>query len=131
MRSVRSNAVVNQNEMIEKIFEHASASEAGDYYQVSFDDNDEPGSIDGRYLLIQRQFEFPDDDSYYLESDDSRLCGHVMVRAATLSSEFLSIDLLADQWTTVKIRYRISQDDLAEFERIVGIMFEENVLRLG
>jgi hypothetical protein len=59
---------VNQDEMIEKIFEHASASEAGDYYQVCFDDNDDPESIDGRYLLIQRQFEFPDDDSYYLES---------------------------------------------------------------
>lgn len=116
--------------MIHKIFERASAAEAGDYYQVSFDDNDEPGSIGGRYLLIQRQFEFTDDDSYYLESDDNRLCGHVQVRAATLSSEFLSIDLLADQWTTVKIRYGISQEDLVEFKRIVGIMFEGMVLRL-
>jgi hypothetical protein len=121
---------VNQDEMIEKIFEHASASEAGDYYQVSFDDDDDPESIDGRYLLIQHQFEFSDDDSYYLESDDSRLCGHVKVRAVTLRSEFLSIGLLADEWTMLRIRYGISQDDFEEFERIVRIMFEEKVFRL-
>ena len=74
----------------------------------SLDDTDDPESVDGPYLLIQRQFEFPDGDSYvgerYLESDDTRLCGHVKVRAATLSSEFLSIDLLADEWTTLRIR---------------------------
>lgn len=68
--------------------------------------------------------------SYYLESDDTRLCGHVKVRAATLSSEFLSIDLLADEWTTLRIRYGISQSDFEEFERIVTIMFEDKVFRL-
>jgi hypothetical protein len=113
--------------MIEKMFKHASASEAGDYYQISFDDDDDPASIDGRYLLIQRQFEFPDDEPYYLESDDSRLCGHVEIRAVTLSSEFLSIDLLADEWTTLRIRYCISHDDFEEFERIVRIIFEDKV----
>lgn len=118
--------------MIEKTFKHASAAEAGDYYQVSFDDDDDddPDSIDGRYLLIQRQFEFPDDDSYYLESDDNRLCGHVKVRAVTLSSGFLSIDLLADECTTLRIRFGISQHDFEEFERIVRIMFDDKVFRL-
>jgi len=116
--------------MIEKTFKHASAAEAGDYYQVSFDDDDDPDSIDGRYLLIQRQFEFPDYDSYYLESDDSRLCSHVKVRAVTLSSESLSIDLLADECTTLRIRFGISQDDFEKFERIVRIMFDHKVFRL-
>jgi hypothetical protein len=51
------------DDMIEKTFKHASASEADDYYQVSFDDgnDDEAKNISGRYFLIQRQFEFPDD----------------------------------------------------------------------
>ena len=46
-----------------KTFKHASASEAGDYYQVSFDDGDhyEANDVGGRHFLIQRQFEFPDD----------------------------------------------------------------------
>jgi hypothetical protein len=59
--------------MIEKTFKHASASEAGDYYQVSFDDGDdyEAKDIGGRYFLIQRQFEFPDDGTYYLTSYSS------------------------------------------------------------
>ena len=65
-----------------------------------------------------------------MESDDSRLCGHLKVRAATLSSEFLSIDLLADNWTTLRIRFSISQDDFEEFKRIVRIMFEDKALRL-
>jgi hypothetical protein len=59
---------------VEKTFKHAAASEAGDYYQLSFDDGDDYDAKDigGRYFLIQRQFEFPDDGTYYLESDDSR-----------------------------------------------------------
>ena len=116
--------------MIEKQFRHACASEAGDYYQVSFDDDDDPESIEGPYLLIQRQFEFPNDDSYYFESDDSRLCGHVKVRAATLSSQLLSIEVLADDWSTLRIRYGVSQDGFEEFKRIVRIMFEDKVFRL-
>ena len=120
----------DQDEMIEKIFKHASASEAGDYYQVSFDDDDDTEGINGRYLLIQRQFEFADDDSYYFESDDRRFCGHVKVRAAALNSEFLSIDFLADEWTTLRIRYAVSQDDFDKLERIVRIMFEDKVFPL-
>lgn len=116
--------------MIEKIFKHASASEAGDYYQVSFDDDGDTEGINGRYLLIQRQFEFADDDSYYLESDDRRFCGHVKVRAVALNSEFLSIDFQADEWTTLRIRYAVSQDDFGKLERIVGIMFEDKVFPL-
>ena len=116
--------------MIEKIFKHASASEAGDYYQVSFDDDDDIENINGRYLLIQRQFEFADDDSYYFESNDRRFCGHVKVRAAALNSEFLSIDFLADEWTALRIRYAVSQDDFDKLERIVRIMFEDKVFIL-
>ena len=102
--------------MIERTFKHASASEAGDYYQVSFDDGDdyEAGDIDNRYLPIQRQFEFPDGGTYYLESDDSRLCGHFKIRAATLSTAFLSIECLADKWTVLRIHYPAGQDDYKE-----------------
>lgn len=87
--------------VMEKLFKNASASEAGDYYQLSFDDDDEKEdddaeSVEGRYFLIQRQFEFPDDDSFYLESDDASFCGHFKVRAATLTREFLSIEFLVD-----------------------------------
>jgi len=110
--------------MIEREFKCASASEAGDYYQVLFDDDEDGESIDEQYVVIQRQFEFPDDGSYYLESDDSRLCGHFKVRAASLSSEFLSIEFLAEEkWTTLRVRYTVAQD--RELERIVRIMFED------
>ena len=111
--------------MIERVFKHASASEAGDYYQLLFDDDDEGDSIDGQYVLIQRQFEFPDDGSYYLESGDSGFCGHVKVRAAKLNREFLSIEFLAEEWSALRIRYTADQDEYKELDRIVRIMFEE------
>ena len=62
-----------------------------------------------------------------MESDDRRFCGHVKVRAVALNSEFLSIDFLADEWTTLRIRYAVSQDDFDKLERIVRIMFEDKV----
>lgn len=115
--------------MIERAFKYASASEAGDYYQVLFDDDEDGESIDGQYLLIQRQFEFPDDCSYYFESDDSRLCGHFKVRAASVNSEFLSIELLVEESTTLRVRYTVAQDGYTELERIVKIMFEDVLWR--
>ncbi len=118
---------------MEKLFKNASASEAGDYYQLSFDDDDEKEdddaeSVEGRYFLIQRQFEFPDDDSFYLESDDASFCGHFKVRAATLTREFLSIEFLAAEWTTLRIRFAADQDCYEELERIMRIMFEDKSL---
>jgi hypothetical protein len=52
---------------------HASASEAGDYFQVMFEEQaDAEGS---RYLLIQRQFEFPDEECCAIETEQPDICG--------------------------------------------------------
>ena len=48
----------------------------GDYYQATFEveqDADDPGSA---YLLIQRQFEDPDGYRCYIETHDEKYCGH-------------------------------------------------------
>ncbi len=109
--------------MIEKEFRYVSASEAGDYYQVLFEDDEDGDSTEGPYVLIQRQFEFPDDAAYYMESDDRRLCGHFTVRSAKLNREFLSIEFLAEEWTTLILRYSSCHSDCRELERILRIMF--------
>ena len=55
---------------------YVSASEAGDYYQVSFDTEDpgedgiDPPGPDRPYLIIQRQFETLDGGQCYVETHD-------------------------------------------------------------
>jgi hypothetical protein len=55
---------------------YVSASEAGDYYQVSFDtenpgeDSTDPHGPDRPYLIIQRQFETLDGEQCYVETHD-------------------------------------------------------------
>ena len=56
------------------------------------------------------------------------LCGHFKIRAATLSTAFLSIECLADKWTVLRIHYPAAQDDYKELVRIISVMFEDEVL---
>ena len=53
--------------------DRASASEAGDYYQVTFE-----GKLNGEeaYVLVQRQFEFPDGGRCCVETHNQEYIGH-------------------------------------------------------
>jgi hypothetical protein len=62
--------------------DHVSASESGDYFQVLFE-SEEDG--EGEYLLIQRQFEDPDDARCYIEAHDEDYIGHFKVVRASLA----------------------------------------------
>lgn len=77
--------------MIQMQFNSVSASEAGDYFQVLFEED--VGNPDVRYFLLQCQFEFPDEEEFYIESDDTRLCGHFEVKTATLSRQGLRLEM--------------------------------------
>jgi hypothetical protein len=59
--------------------EHVSATEAGDGFQVLFETTRD--SLDG-YVLIQRDFEFPDGGKCYLETEARESCGHFRIRSA-------------------------------------------------
>lgn len=60
-----------------------SLTVSGDYYQVMFHDG--LGTEDEPYFMIQRQFEFTDDDSCYFESHNKELIEHSNVKKAFLS----------------------------------------------
>jgi hypothetical protein len=49
---------------------HVSTSVAGDYYQAAFEAEENSDDPDGPYLLIQRQFEDPDDLWCYIATHD-------------------------------------------------------------
>src|SRR6516164_9759084 len=59
---------------------YVSTSVAGDYYQAMFEAEQGADDPDSAYLLIQRQFEDPDDDRCYIETHDKKYCGHFLLR---------------------------------------------------
>src|SRR6516162_2768432 len=52
----------------------------GDYYQATFEAEQDTDDPDSPYLLIQRQFEDPDDDLCYVETHDEKYRGHFLLR---------------------------------------------------
>ena len=70
--------------------DYVSASVAGDYYQVMFEDKEEDEGdeiLDTPYVLIQRQFEMPDGGRIYIETHDESFIGHFGVSGFS-SSKF-------------------------------------------
>ena len=100
---------------------YVSASEAGDYYQVTFEE--EYDSLTN-YFLIQRGFEFeeilPDDP--YIESDDLRYCG----RPKFLTMEFTRTRFylrLADKAKSeLEINFDIPDKEYKAAKRILKII---------
>lgn len=109
--------------MIQKRFRRASASHAGDYYQVLFEDGEDDS--ENAYVLLQRQFEWPDDDRYYVEASDTQLCGYFHIAAAYLSRTHLSLEFPSAPWTTLVIYYAADDRTYAEVRRTLRIMLGE------
>jgi hypothetical protein len=52
----------------------------GDYYQATFQAEQDTDDPDSPYLLIQRQFEDPGDSWFYIETHDEKYRGHFLLR---------------------------------------------------
>ena len=113
--------------MIEMLLNSVSASEAGDYYQVVFEENADNSSA--RYFLIQRQFEFPY-EGFYIESDNTELCGHFDVNAASLSRRWLRLEMPNAKWKSIQIRFAADQVAYDELAQILSTMFEDRLLHV-
>src|SRR5580693_4920186 len=70
----------------------------GDYYQATFQAEPDTDDADSPYLLIQRQFEDPDDNWCYIETHDEKYCGHFLLRRVDFAPQKLSIESIV-QWT--------------------------------
>ena len=64
----------------------------GDYYQATFEAEQDTDDPDSPYLLIQRQFEDPDDNRCYIEMHDEKYCGHFLLRRVGFTPQKLSIE---------------------------------------
>lgn len=115
----------DHHEMIQMQFNSVSASEAGDYFQVLFEEDvDNP---EARYFLVQCQFEFPDEEGFYIESDDTQLCGHFEVKTAILSRQSLRLEMPSTKWKIIQVQFRTDDAGYEELERVLETMFEDKL----
>jgi hypothetical protein len=104
---------------------YVSASQAGDYYQVLFEERDpdsEEDSLDGKYLLIQRQFELSDSGWIYVESHDQAFIGHFKVVKATLNSKCLCLTLSTKTSAAIEVTFETPPGNYAEVKRVLSVM---------
>lgn len=113
--------------MIQMQFNSVAASEAGDYFQVLFEE--EQDNLEAGYFLLQCQFEFPDEGEFYIESKDTRLCGRFEVKTATLSRQCLRLEMPSTKWKIIQVQFATDQAGYEELERVLGTMFEDKLQR--
>ncbi|MBL7134777.1 MAG: hypothetical protein ISS78_11810, partial [Phycisphaerae bacterium] len=104
-----------------KIF-HASqvsVGEAGDYFQVLFNEGPEDSA---NYLLIQRDFEEPVSKKCYVEDGMPVTAGHFRVSRAQLGRDRFSAELAAHRDNRLEVTFAVSEADFAELKRVMKIM---------
>ena len=112
--------------------DYMSASQAGDYYQVLFEERVsdlEQDSPEGKYLRIQRQVELPDRSPIYIESHVEDLIGHFRVVEARLNSKCLCLTLNRKPSATIKATFETSLENYTEVKRVLSVMIPNIELR--
>lgn len=100
----------------------ADAAEAGDFFQIEFRGTGDEGSYP--YLLIQRQFELPDDGKCYFECRPPEDGGHFRVQTACLDRNQFRVSFGKDgREAIVVLNGKI--DDYTEFCRILQVVIPE------
>lgn len=98
---------------------NVSASQAGDYYQVLFEDESRSTRA---YVLIQRQFEDWDDGVCFIETHDPYYLGHVKVRRASLNKDLLCVQLCREEDSELGVVFRATGRRYDEVARILKVM---------
>jgi len=111
---------------------YVSATEAGDYCQVSFetedpadDATDLPG-LSSPYLIIQRQFETPDGRLCYVETHDHDYVGHYRLKLIDFSPTRLAIEIEGKANRHVEVSCSLDAVEFNEVQRIVNIIFDRH-----
>jgi hypothetical protein len=106
-----------------------SASEEGDYYQVwlevknSAKDAADPHEVNGPYVIVQRDFEMPDDGRCYVETHDSNYIGHFRLRLIEFSLARLAFELGRKRNNYMEVSFAMDESEFKAARRIVKIVF--------
>ena len=96
----------------------------GDYYQAMFEAEQESDDPDSPYLLIQRQFEDPD-DHLWIETHDKKYCGHFLLHRVDFTSQKLSIEIERPRDNFVSVTFAMVATQFAEASQVVKIISGE------
>ena len=103
---------------------HVSTSEAGEeIFQILLEA--ERDSVDEPYLLIQRAWLEEDEgqnSTTYIECQQTDLCNHYTGINAELSRTQLTVYLPKPTNEVIKVRFRASDDEYAELQRMLAII---------
>ena len=97
----------------------------GGYYQATFEAEQDTDDPDSPYLLIQRQFEDPDDNRCYIEMHDEKYCGHFLLRRVGFTPQKLSIELDRQRDNLVSVTFAMAATEFAEASQVVKIISGE------
>src|SRR5205814_9523809 len=95
-----------------------SVSGDGDYHQAMFEAEQDTDDLDSPYLLIQRQFEDPDDNWCYIETHDEKYCGHLQLRHVDFTPQKLTIELDRPMDNLVSVTFAMAATELAEASQV-------------
>ena len=91
----------------------------GDYYQATFQAEQDTDDADSPYLLIQRQFEDPDDNRCYIETHDEKYCGHFLLRRVDFAPQKLSIEIDRRSDNLINVTFAMTAREFAEASQVV------------
>ena len=97
----------------------------GDYYQATFEAEQDTDDPDSAYLLIQRQFEDSDGDRCYIETHDEKYCGRFLLRHVDFTPQKLSIELDRPSDNFVSVTFAMVATEFAEASQVVKIISGE------
>jgi hypothetical protein len=102
-----------------KSVSYSEYSEDVEYFQVLFEEseNSETG-----YVLLQRQFEFPDRGWVYFECDEFDRSGHFSIRQSRLCRESFEIRIPGRPGGYWKIFFEISDRQFEELKMVLVVI---------
>lgn len=101
---------------------YSEKGEGQDYFQVFFEEKDENGVS---YVLLQRQFEFPDEGESYFECDAFENCGHYVIRKAKLSRDCFEIEIPGKEGEEWKISFDIEDKRYEGLKEVLKIILSK------
>jgi hypothetical protein len=97
----------------------------GDYCQAMFEVEQDSDDPDSPYLLIQRQFEDPDDQRCYIETHDEKYCGHFLLGRVDFTPQKLSFELDRPRDDFVSVTFAMVASEFAEASQVIKIISGE------
>jgi hypothetical protein len=102
-----------------------SVSGDGDYYQAMFEAEQDAHDLDSPYLLIQRQFEDPDDNWCYIETHDEKYCGQFLSSRVDFAPQTLTIELDRPKDNLVSVTFAMATTEFAKASQVVKVISGE------